>query len=82
MEEAFDVSFSYKGVEQRVQCALRVSRFTYQFLCRLGEAELVLEKDDEGNLRAINADRYSHQNKNSDSGLVKALIEEMERILH
>ena len=81
MAEAFTVNFLYKGVPQEIHCTLRVSAYTYQFLCVIGSTELILEKDDEGNLRALEADPFSAKNKKPDPALVKTLIGEMERIL-
>jgi hypothetical protein len=80
--ENFTFSFLYKGIPREISCRLRASAFTYQFLCTTGETELILEKDDEGNMRALEADPFSKKSQKTDSGLVKALIQEMERILH
>jgi hypothetical protein len=41
-----------------------------------------VEKDDEGNLRVIKADPFAKNNTKMDPGLVKALLTEMERVLH
>jgi hypothetical protein len=81
MSEAFTVSFMQHGVQLEVPCRLRVSAYTYQFLCQLGDSEIIIEKDDEGSLRAMETDPFSSKNKKPDPTLVKRLIEEMERIL-
>jgi hypothetical protein len=81
MPENFSVNFLYKGSPQQINCVLRVSAFTYQFLCEVDNNELVIEKDDEGNLRVLKADPFTNNHKMPDPGLVKALIAEMERIL-
>jgi hypothetical protein len=80
--ENFTLSFSYKGIPHEIPCRLRVSAYTYQFLCTTGDTELILEKDDEGNIRALEADPFSKKSQKKDPGFVKVLIEEMERILH
>jgi hypothetical protein len=82
MPESFTLNFLYKGIPQQINCVLRVSAYTYQFLCELDKNELLVEKDDEGNLRVIKADPFSKNNTKTDPGLVKALLTEMERILH
>ena len=82
MSESFILTFMYKGKEQEIACSLRTSAYTYQFLCLAGEQEIIIEKDDEGNLRALTADPFSGKHAKTDSGLVKALIEELEKILH
>ena len=61
MSETFTLNFLFKDVQQEVTCTLRASAYTYQFLCTVGNSELILEKDDEGNLRALDADPFSRQ---------------------
>jgi len=82
MSEWFTLNFLFKEVPQEVVCRLRTSAYTYQFLCTVGETELILEKDDEGNLRALDADPFSAKKAKPDPALVRAMIAEMERILH
>ena len=81
MSETFTLNFVYRETLQEISCRLRASAFTYQFLCTVGENELILEKDDEGNLRALDADPFVTGKLKPDPGLVKAMITEMERIL-
>ena len=45
-------------------------------------ADMILERDDEGNFRAMDADPFSGKKKNTDPALIRALITEMEKILH
>jgi hypothetical protein len=81
MSEEFTLSVSYKGVQQEILCRLRVSAYTYQFICSSGDREWILEKDDEGKIRALEADPFTQKGQKADPGLVKVLMEEMERIL-
>jgi hypothetical protein len=81
MPEEFTLSILHKGVLQEVTCRLRVSAYTYQFLCSTDDHEWIVEKDDEGNIRALEADPFAQKRQKPDPGLVKALMEEMERIL-
>jgi hypothetical protein len=81
MAEEFILSFLYKGIQQEINCRLRVSAYTYQFLCQTGDSEWILEKDDEGKIRALEADPFLKKSQKTDPGLVKAMMEEMERIL-
>jgi len=81
MSESITVNFIYKDAPQEITCTLRVSTYTYQFICLVGKSELILEKDDEGKLRALEADPFSRGKPKPEPGLVKALIGEMERIL-
>ena len=81
MSDWFTLNFVFKEEPQEVTCRLRQSTYTYQFLCTVGETELILEKDDEGKLRALEADPFSEKKTKPDPGLVRAMIAEMERIL-
>ncbi len=42
---------------------------------------MILEKDDEGNFRAMESDPFSNKSQKPDPALVKAVIDELERIL-
>jgi len=81
MPEDFTLNFQYKGVPQEIHCTLRVSAYTYQFLCLIENTEMILEKDDEGNIRAMEADPFSAKTKRPDPALVGAVIGELEKIL-
>jgi hypothetical protein len=81
MSESFTLSFVYNGAHQDIECTLRISRFKYQFLCTIDNNEMILEKDDEGNFRAVESDPFSNKNQKPDPALVKAVIDELERIL-
>jgi hypothetical protein len=81
MSDTFTLNFLFKDIPREIHCRLRASAYTYQFLCTVGETELILEKDDEGNLRVLDADPFSAGKATPDPGLVRAMIVEMERIL-
>jgi hypothetical protein len=81
MSEEFTVNFLYKGVPQEIHCTLRASTYTYQFLCMIDNTEMILERDDEGNFRAMEADPFSAKKKKPDPSLISTLIGEMEKIL-
>lgn len=81
MVESFTLNIFYKGVPRDILCTLRVSAYTYQILCTSGQTEIILEKDDEGNIRALEANPFSGTKQKTDPDLVKALVYEMQRIL-
>jgi hypothetical protein len=81
MSDSFTLNFLFKETRQEISCRLRASAYTYQFLCTVGENELIVEKDDEGNLRALDAEPFSSGKTKPEPGLVRAIIAEMERIL-
>jgi hypothetical protein len=81
VEESFTITVLYKGAEKEITGRLRVSAYTHQFLFTIGDAEIILEKDDEGNFRALNPSALSDPGHKTDPSLVRALIEEMEKIM-
>ena len=81
MADDFTVNFLYKGIPREIHCRLRVSTYTYQILCTVESTDMILERDDEGNFRAMDADPFSGKKKNTDPALINALIMEMEKIL-
>jgi hypothetical protein len=81
MSESFTLNYLYKGVAEEVSCNLRISAYTYQFLCTIDESEIILEKDDEGKLRVLEADPFSKKRKSPDPVRVLAVKDELERIL-
>jgi hypothetical protein len=82
MAESFSLEIPYRGSLHKITCRLRMSAYTYQVLCNSGETEFILERDDEGNLRALEAAPFSGNHPKPDTELVRALVLEMERILH
>jgi hypothetical protein len=81
MSDSFTLHYSYKGVPKEIVCSLRVSKFTYQFLCTLDGTDIIIEKDDEGNLRVMEAEPFSDNGKKPDVLQIKAIMDELERIL-
>jgi len=77
MEELFTITILHNGVEKELAGKLRISAYTHQFIFTVGESEIILEKDDEGNFRAITASAFSGKPQNIDPSLVQALIDEM-----
>ncbi len=71
----------YKGDPREISFDLRVSTYKYQFLCTVDNIEMIFEKDDEGNLRALEADPFTNKNKKPDMAHVKAVMIELEKIL-
>ena len=81
MEESFTITVLHKGTEKELTGRLRISAYTHQFLFNIGDAEVILEKDDEGNFRAIIPAVISNAGPKPDPSLVRALIEEMEKAM-
>lgn len=81
MEESFTITVLHNGKEKEMTGRLRISAYTHQFLFNIGDAEIILEKDDEGNFRAIIPVVISNAGPKPDPSLVSALIEEMEKAM-
>lgn len=79
-EDEFSLELEIKGKPVVVKGHLRKSAFTYQFLFQLGDAELIVEKDDHGELRAF-APGVIAGGPSPDQQLVKAIVAEMEKLL-
>ena len=81
MEELFTITVLHNGMEKELQGRLRISAYTHQFLFDIGDAEIILEKDDEGNFRALMPAASSEKAKKTDPSLIRALLAEMEKRL-
>jgi hypothetical protein len=81
MAESFILNYFYKGIAEEVTCSLRISRYTYQFICTIDGSEIILEKDDEGRLRVLNSEPFSNKKKAPDPIRVLAVKDELEKIL-
>lgn len=82
MEESFNIIVLYNGIEKELEGKLRISAYTHQFLFHIDDSEIVLERDDEGNFRAIQINTFPGTTKKIESSLVQALIKEMEIIMN
>jgi hypothetical protein len=81
LEEVFTISVIHKGVEKELTGRLRISAYTHQFLFTVGDAEIILEKDDEGKFRVLNSSGSSDTGQHPDLSLIRALVEEMEKLM-
>jgi hypothetical protein len=82
MEESFNITILHNGIEKELEGKLRISAYTHQFLFHIDDSEIVLERDDQGNFRAIQTGGFSEIAKKIDQSLVQALIKEMETIMN
>ncbi len=76
--EEFSLDLEVRGKPVTVEGRLRQSTFTYQFLFDIEGTELIVEKDDQGELRAF-APGIRDGQKPPDQLLVKAILAEMEK---
>jgi hypothetical protein len=79
MEESFTITVLHKGTQKELTGLLRISAYTYQFLFKIGDTEIILEKDDEGRLRALVPSAGLKSRQEPDPSLIRVLMEEMEK---
>ncbi|HCN48130.1 MAG TPA: hypothetical protein DIT10_03360 [Chryseobacterium sp.] len=71
--EEFEVPVTYKGKEHIFNGRLATFTYGYKFYVDVDGIEVVLERDDEGNLRAMLPENTSE--KVIEKGLIEAIIE-------
>lgn len=71
--EEFEVPVIYKGKELFFNGRLATFSYGYKLYIDVDGTEVVIERDDHGDLRAILPDAASE--KNIDKGLIEAIIE-------
>jgi hypothetical protein len=81
LEESFVLTVLYKGKELDIPGILRVSAYTHQFILTVSGTQLVIEKDDEQNLRAfLPADEIT-KGRTIESDLVSLIMGELLKVL-
>ena len=81
MEERFTITILHNGTEKELSGILRISSYTHQFLFEIGDSEIILEKDDEGNFRALIPPASGEAKQKIDPSLIQALVNEMEKVM-
>jgi hypothetical protein len=79
MDEPFLITVNYKGVERDFEANLRVFGYTHKFHVAVDGTEVLFERDEEGNYRAIIP--AEHTGKIPDAGLLQHIAHAIERIL-
>ncbi|AZA89199.1 Uncharacterised protein [Chryseobacterium nakagawai] len=71
--EEFQLPVTYKGQEQLFNVKLATFTYGYKFYVDVNGHEVVFERDDEGNMRAMIQDLSS--DSNVEKGLIEAIME-------
>ena len=79
MEEQFEIPVTYQGKELQFNAQLLQVGYVHKILVDVKGQPVSIEKDDEGNYRAVLADITS-ENK-IDKSLIKAIVESIKEIL-
>jgi len=77
MEHFFDLPVSYQNEELNLRGRLVTFGYAYKFYVIIEGQELVFERDDEMNYRAINGDEHS---KTISAELIEAVIASLQKI--
>ncbi|PWN71287.1 hypothetical protein C1631_001295 [Chryseobacterium phosphatilyticum] len=71
--EEFEIPVTYKGQEYLFNGRLATFTYGYKFYVDVNGVEVIFERDDEGNLRAMLPDNTS--DNSIEKGLIEAIIE-------
>lgn len=80
MNEPFYITVSHKGKEIDFPAQLEIFGYTYRFRITIENREILIEKDEEGDYRAI-LQAGSSSNNAIDPVLLKAIISSLKTIL-
>ncbi len=71
--ERFELPVTYKGQDLLFSGRLATFTYGYKFYVDINDVEVIFERDDEGNLRAMLPENVSHAA--IEKGLIEAIIE-------
>ena len=79
MDDSFFLTVNVRGVERQFTASLHVFGYTHRFHVDVDGTEVLFERDEEGNYRAIVPPE--NLRKLPDTGLLQSIAEAIERIL-
>jgi hypothetical protein len=79
MEEIVHIPVEYRGVEHEFEARLQVWQYGYRFFVPVDGVELMFERDDSGNHRAVVPEGYTK--KLPDQGLVMAIAAVLDGVM-
>ena len=80
METSFELPVHYKGQDIELPMRLVSFGYTYRFVVQAGEAEIVIEKDEQGELRALIDPEQVHV-RQVDAALIEAIMNSIQQII-
>jgi hypothetical protein len=81
MDETLNLPVTYKGAELNFPLRILPQGYTYKFVVQIGEAEVIFERDDSGDLRALISNPDGHpEQKPPEHGLLAAIGEVIESL--
>ena len=81
LEEAFSLTVVFKGRELEIPGTLRISAYTHEFILTVSGIQLLIEKDDEQNLRAFLPAEELKKGSTIDISLVALIVSELSKAL-
>jgi hypothetical protein len=83
MQDDFSITVPYKGKDREFNVQVMVTGYTYKFLVLIDETEIIFEKDEEGNYRAMKAQPFEGGTgkKEVDVELLKLIQQTIENAL-
>jgi len=73
MEQVVQIPVDYQGVEREFEARVQVWQYGHRFFVQVDEGEVVFERDDAGQYRALTPEGYT--GKLPERGLVQAIAE-------
>jgi len=73
MEQVVQIPVDYQGVEREFEARVQVWQYGHRFFVQVDEVEVVFERDDAGQYRALTPEGYT--GKLPERGLVQAIAE-------
>ena len=81
MDEPFIITVHHKGAERAFVASLQVFGYSHRFHVMVDGADVLFERDEEGNYRAIIPPEHEHKGKMPDAGLLQCIAGAIEQIL-
>jgi hypothetical protein len=81
MQNDFSITVPYKGKDREFNVNVMVTGYTYRFFVTVDETEVIFEKDEEGNYRALKAQPFegSQSRKEVDLELLRLIQQTIEK---
>jgi hypothetical protein len=81
MDESFDLPVNYKGTDRAYSSRLIIQGYTHKFAVLVEETEVIYERDEEGEYRAIIANPDTQTGKTPERGLLEAIGNKIQSIV-
>lgn len=80
METSFELPVCYKGQDIELPMRLVTFGYTYRFVVQAGDTEIIIERDEQGELRALTNPEQLQAHK-TDPELVAAIVRSIQQVI-